>query len=829
MSSSRHHCFSLLFFLLFHKISCATDTITASLSVKDGEGETAIVSSNGAFQLGFFSPGKSGNLYLGIWYNNISVTTVVWVANRETPLNTTSGILKIIKPGILVLLNEANSTIWSTNTSRTVQNPIAQLLDSGNLVIKDAGDGNEEKNFVWQSFDYPTDTYLPGMKLGWNFVTGHETYLTSWKNREDPATGDYMYYMNRNGFPQNFLNKGSAVVYRSGPWNGFQFSGSPNSRKSPFYEIGFVFNQTGAYFTNQLLQPVLTRATLRGNGFLERTTWIDRTQSWGIYLSIPTDSCDTYKLCGAYGICNIQSSPMCGCLDKFVPKNQEDWLQADWSSGCVRRTPLSCNEGEGFLKYSAIKLPDTQNAWFNQTMTLEECKALCAKNCSCMAYSNIEIRNGGTGCFMWFDDLLDIRLVPKEGQDIYIRVAASEIASQAGSSDSSGKKRKIIIITVLPSAGAFMLTLILVACYRRKKCSEGKHKVRRGHNMRDYNEEDNSDEFELPVFDLTTLNKATNNFLMEYKLGEGGFGPVYKGVLDNGQEIAVKRLSGTSTQGQDEFKNEVLCIAKLQHRNLIRMLGCCIEGEEKTLIYEFMPNGSLDAFIFDEAQSRLLDWPKRFQIINGIARGLMYLHQDSRLRIIHRDLKASNILLDTNLEPKISDFGIARFMGGNEIEAKTHRVVGTYGYISPEYALRGLYSVKSDVFSFGVLVLEIISGKRNTKFTSPDDDINLLGYAWKLYREGRSMELLEPHLSDTHYSLSISEVCRSIHVALLCVQQRPEDRPSMSSVILMLNNEGVLPPAKQPGFFTEGDSTSCSSRNELRSTNEITITSLEPR
>ncbi|VFQ65121.1 unnamed protein product [Cuscuta campestris] len=366
-----------------------------------------------------------------------------------------------------------------------------------------------------------------------------------------------------------------------------------------------------------------------------------------------------------------------------------------------------------------------------------------------------------------------------------------------------------------------MLTLVIVASYIRwRKHSEPKHEV-----MRMHNNESNNDEFELPLFDFSTLIKATDSFSTKSKIGEGGYGPVHKGMLDNGHEIAVKRLSKTSTQGHGEFKNEVLCIAKLQHRNLVRMLGCCIEGDDKLLVYEFMPNGSLDTFIFDEAQSRHLDWPKRFQIINGVARGLTYLHHDSRLRIIHRDLKASNILLDSDMEPKISDFGIARSFGGNEIEAKTNTIVGTYGYISPEYAARGLYSVKSDVFSFGVLVLEIVTGKRNTKFCHPDSDVNLVGHAWNLHRECRSIDLVEPHLRDTP-SLSASEVLRSIHVALLCVQQRPEDRPNMSSVILMLNNEGVLPQCKQPGFFTEDNTTFY---DKAESTNEITITSLVPR
>ncbi|XP_050217236.1 LOW QUALITY PROTEIN: G-type lectin S-receptor-like serine/threonine-protein kinase SD1-1 [Mercurialis annua] len=218
---------------------------------------------------------------------------------------------------------------------------------------------------------------------------------------------------------------------------------------------------------------------------------------------------------------------------------------------------------------------------------------------------------------------------------------------------------------------------------------------------------------ELPIFDLSTLMKATDNFSSLNKLGQGGFGRVYKGILIDGREIAVKRLSESSGQGPTEFKNEVIMISKLQHRNLVRLLGCCIQRDEKMLVYEFMPNKSLDFFIFDEMRIKFLDWDKRAHIIDGIARGLLYLHQDSRLRIIHRDLKASNVLLDKDMNPNISDFGMARIFGGDQTEANTNKVAGTFGYMSPEYAVDGLFSMKSDVFSFGVLVLEIVSGKKN--------------------------------------------------------------------------------------------------------------------
>ncbi|KAL3821549.1 hypothetical protein ACJIZ3_007454 [Penstemon smallii] len=764
----------------FTRVSNAMDTINTTQILRDGE---TMISNDGTFELGFFSPGNSNNRYVGIWYKKSTVRTVVWVANREIPLTNTSGLLKVIEPGLLVLQNEANVTIWSTHTSNfTARTPVAQLHDSGNLVVKDTNDDNSE-NFIWESFNYPTDTLLPGMKLGWNFITNLEVYMSSWKSNDDPATGDYSYHCEPSGYPQDVLKKDGVVQYKTGPWNGLRFSGVPNLRKNPIFSFDVVINKNEVYYHFELLNnSIISRFTMLPSGIAQRSTWIDRTQGWVVYITSPTDNCDIYRLCGVYGSCHIANSPVCGCLNRFIPKNQQGWDRADWSEGCVRKKPLNCSNGDAFLKYSGIKLPDTQHSWFNESMTLGQCKEMCTRNCSCMAYANLDISRGGNGCLLWFDDLVDIKELSAEGQDIYIRMASSEII------------------------------LVMLCCY--------------GNNHPD---ERHNEHLELLLFDLRTITKATENFSINNKLGEGGFGPVYKGLLEDGKEIAVKRLSRTSHQGVNEFKTEVICIAKLQHRNLVKLLGCCIQGEENMLVYEYMKNNSLDLILSDPMKSKLLDWPKRFHIINGIARGLMYLHQDSRLRIIHRDLKGSNILLDSDMNPKISDFGLARTFGGNETGAKTSHVVGTYGYMSPEYAVDGLFSVKSDVFSFGVIVLEMVSGKRNRGFSDREHHLNLLGHAWMLYREERSLELVDSYLGN---SICTSEVLRSIHVGLLCVQQCPEDRPNMSSVVLMLSNEGVLPQAKQPGFFTGRNiinvETSVSS-NATSSTNEISITLLEGR
>ncbi|KAM0042687.1 putative protein kinase RLK-Pelle-DLSV family [Helianthus debilis subsp. tardiflorus] len=263
--------------------------------------------------------------------------------------------------------------------------------------------------------------------------------------------------------------------------------------------------------------------------------------------------------------------------------------------------------------------------------------------------------------------------------------------------------------------------------------------------------------------------------------------------------VAIKRLSETSKQGLDEFKNEVICIAKLQHWNLVKLIGYCMHGNGMILIYEYMANKSLDTILFDETKSLMLDWPRRLNIIYGIARGILYLHQDSRLQVIHRDLKAGNILLDGDMNPKISDFGLARKFVGSDTAAMTRKVVGTYGYISLEYAVHRRFSVKSDVFSFGVLVLEIVSGKKNKGFYHKDHNDNLLGHAWRLYKEGRNNEFMDASL---HGSCNVSEVLRSIHVGLLCVEHHAHDRPTMLSVVLMLVSEGVLPQPKQPAYFT---------------------------
>ncbi|KAL6207029.1 hypothetical protein ACLB2K_024274 [Fragaria x ananassa] len=496
----------------------------------------------------------------------------------------------------------------------------------------------------------------------------------------------------------------------------------------------------------------------------------------------------TSMVCGPFGICNMHTANWvkCACFPGYEPNFPQDWKLREESGGCKRQhgAPSMCRNGEGFVRMENVNIPDTSNVELDKNMSLEACEQKCLNNCSCLAYASADIRNG-SGCMTWYGDLMDTKqYIERQGQDLYIRANAIVAGSLRQFRQMNHDDSKIPLTW--------------------------------------HDGEMNQD---LAFFDLNSIVVATDNFSISNKLGEGGFGSVYKGLLANGQEVAVKRLSMDSRQGLEQFKNEVMVIANLQHRNLVRLYGCCIDSEEKMLIYEYLPNKSLDFFIFGKSRSLSMDWKQRFNIINGISRGVLYLHQDSRLKIIHRDIKASNVLLDSAMNPNISDFGLAKMFGEDQIQANTNRVVGTYGYMSPEYAMQGRYSIKSDVFSFGVLLLEIISGKRNTDYDPESPAPNLIGRIWDLWREGQALGIVNPSLLQSYPS---DEVSRCIQIALLCIQECVTDRPTMSEVVFMLSNETSLPFPKKPAFILQSSNPSTPGRGPY-SVNNVTIIMLQAR
>ncbi|XP_057962715.1 G-type lectin S-receptor-like serine/threonine-protein kinase B120 [Malania oleifera] len=825
--------------ILFHHpvlVCHAASTITRGQVIRDGE---TLVSAHQMFALGFFSPGNSTYRYLGIWYHNVSAKDVVWVANRANPVSGKDGVLKIRNDGNLMVLDGSGSSVWSTNVSTGIaENSTATLLDTGNLILSSSKNVDDPSEAYWRSFEDPTDTFLPGMRVEMAANSGEERIFTSWRSPNDPSLGSYSMGIDTHGLPQVVIWEHSKRWWRSGHWDGLIFTGIPSMRPLLWYGFKLSTDDNGSRKTHFAYtvpnRSDIVRFSLQWDGKEQQLRWDEGAGNWRIMQSFPTDECNVYNKCGNFGSCNVMDATKCSCLDGFEPRYIDEWNKGNWSGGCVRRTQLQCErkrstDEDTFLEVKGVKLPDLADLVM---LDRKGCEEECLKNCSCTAYASVS----GINCMQWSGDLVDIQQFSVGGNTLYIRVADSEFSSKRIVSD-------FVIITIAVAG-----TIFVIACtwlvWKLKEKLKVSSNTSQTNSLRQIFDSSGSKDFsnqfsgpgdligegrqrngpELPLFNFDCVSIATNYFSHENKLGQGGFGPVYKGKLPGGEQIAVKRLSKWSGQGLEEFKNEIILIAKLQHRNLVRLLGCCIQGEEKMLIYEYLPNKSLDCFIFDPAKQAQLDWRKRYTIIEGIARGLLYLHRDSRLRIIHRDLKASNILLDEEMNPKISDFGMAKIFGGNQNEANTSRVVGTYGYMSPEYAMEGLFSVKSDVYSFGILLLEILSGRRNSSFRSQDIS-SLVGYAWHLWNEGRIMDFVDQSLGG---SCSQSEVRRCMHVGLLCVQDSAANRPTMSSVLLMLESEAAtLPLPKQPTFSSmmrSIDMDLCPEGHDFISSNNVTVT-----
>ncbi|KAF8030036.1 hypothetical protein BT93_E2456 [Corymbia citriodora subsp. variegata] len=638
---------SIILFLLQALQGKAVFNITASEPLLQNQ---TLLSNSQIFELGFFTPNGSQNQYVGIWFKNMTPSKVVWVANRDQPLANTdrSASLTIGTDGNLKLLDGQQSLVWSTSITVHSNYSVATLLDYGNFVLQD-----RNLNEIWGSFDEPTDTLLPSMKLGINVKTGKKAYLVSWKSENDPSSGSLVLGITPQTPPQAVSWNGSTPYWRGGQWDKSTFVGIPdmdNTYMSGFSLLQDIQQGTSYFIINNNNNSFFGYLFISSNGSIKLMYWDD---------GLSKQTKVIISLIAIFGII------LCGAAIYGLRK----WRANKRGMFRTRKNPALLYSGD-----TTDRSEEEQNAWKEQ----------------------------------WRQD----------------------------------------------------------------------------------------DASELTLFSFDSILLATNNFNTSNKLDQGGFGPVYKGKLKDGKEIAVKRLSSSSAQGMKEFKNEILLISKLQHRNLVKLLGCCTEGEEKILVYELLLNKSLDTFLFHSSKKAELSWDTRFHIIQGVARGLLYLHRDSCLRIIHRDLKVSNILLNEKMDPKISDFGLARIFEGTQVLVNTHKVVGTLGYMSPEYAMGGIFSEKSDVYSFGVLLLEIVSSKKNTSLDC-QGYLNLLSYAWQLWSGGRALDLLDEVIAD---AFSPSEAIRSIQVGLLCVQDHAVDRPNMSQVVLMLSGESDLPQPKQPTF-----------------------------
>ncbi|XP_071733265.1 G-type lectin S-receptor-like serine/threonine-protein kinase CES101 [Rutidosis leptorrhynchoides] len=748
-----------------------TDTLQQGQQLKDWD---CLTSPNKVFSLKFFGFDTTISPYLGIFYNDLdndklkyrylydyhNLDKAVWVANRNNPIPDIYGKLMIGEQGQLSILSGGGTVLDLFSPGLVSRNTNAKLLDSGNLVLHELCPNGSVNRVLWQSFDYPTDTLLPGMKLGVNLKTGHKTSLTSWASKRLPAHGSFTLTFDPNGTGQLVILRQGNVYWKSGPWMNGDFKHTNLKSSGPHVRNYYVSNETEQSFMYLTkTYDLFPSWKMRQDGFLQ-----------GINLGINV-------------LCRSIIDPGCS-EDEFEKLDcRKDYDHFDASK-------------EGYIYMDEYLYDERYN------LTLYDCKRLCWSNCSCVAYTYANENRAGCKTFgkMIYDPAkARLRAYTEYYAFKYLGDNAEKKMKKKKKTDMAG----MWVIFIIVSLALLMLSYLV---YNKLEIREKGKRIQRlllhqRRNFYKYVQTYKKMKSETYHFTFQSISSATNNFSTTNKLGEGGFGAVYKGTLDDGQEVAVKRLSGNSTQGDREFKNETELIAKLQHINLVKILGCCIDKQEKILVYEYMPNHSLDFFIFDSKKKGLLNWNNRFVIIDGIAQGLLYLHKFSRLRVIHRDLKASNILLDDYMKPKISDFGMAKLFGINESKANTSRVVGTRGYMPPEYMMEGSVSTKTDVFSFGVLLLEIVSGKMNQGSYDTEHPLNLLGLAWELWKEDRVLELMDPVLED---SCSPKQVVACIQVGLLCVQEHVTDRPTMSQVISMLTHEHMhLPEPKQPAFFIE--------------------------
>lgn len=398
-------------------LATTSDTLLVNQTLSDGQ---TLVSTGQVFELGFFSPEPSRNRYLGIWYRNLT-PTYAWVANRDKPIANSTAELSLTQGGSLSLQN-GSKTYWSVNSTGGAS---LQLLDNGNLVLKD-GSGN----YLWQSYDNITDTLLPGMKLGWNLETGLVRRMTSWATSTDPSSGKFTFSLDPPEAPQLVLRKGSQKLYRWGPWNGVRFSGSNELRANPIFDPMFNSSREEVFYSfkgvDSSFGSVLSRFLLTWDGLIQYLSWRNG-ERWVLMVTLQRDECDNYGKCGPYGIC-YGGDTICKCLKGFLPKSPQNWNSLDWTAGCTRKWGLDCRNGDdGFVRYENLKLPDNSQLQSNSSLSLQECEMECLNNCSCMAFTRIDIHGNGGDCVLWFGELVDMKDYPSGGDVLYIRMAQAEL------------------------------------------------------------------------------------------------------------------------------------------------------------------------------------------------------------------------------------------------------------------------------------------------------------------------------------------------------------------------------------------------------------------
>lgn len=772
-------------------------------------GNSTFVSENRTFAMGFFSTDLGS--YLGIRYASILTPTYVWVANRESPVkNLTSARAEIGSDDGRFRVVDSRDTgeeivVWrSANSEKATA---ATLLDSGNLVLLSSDRGGA---VVWQSFDFPGDTFLPGMK-----VTATRS-ITCWRSPSDPGAGRYSLRLRPPQYGEfELVYNLSRQYWSSGNWTGGAFVGVPEMRVRYIYEFEFAnpFTPEASFGYREVAPPdgglraplPFTCFKVDPFGQLQQYTWSTQTESWDMFWSQPDNPCRVYGLCGGFGFCDgTQKARPCSCLGAaFSPADGIRWRSCDYSGGC--RRDGGCDGRDEFDEIGAVDY-DGAVAGASFPGTRPACEKSCLSDCSCVGFRHNSRSNM---CGTLYGSMLNLQnltpVVPPPNEDvIYIR------RSRGLGTNSSGKRGRggdRILLFVGGIAGFVLVISAVLFALRRRRRLLRRRKKEEGESV--------FPATNLEVFTHKDLHAATRGF--SEKLGQGGFGAVFRGELPDSSPVAVKRLERPGG-GEREFRAEVATLGNIQHVNLVRLRGFCCEDAHRLLVYDYMPNGPLSAYL-RRYDGECLSWEARFRVAVGTARGIAYLHEECRDRIIHCDIKPENILLDADLMAKVSDFGLSKLIG-RDFSRVLATMRGTWGYVAPEWISGVAITAKADVYSYGMTLLELIGGRRNVEPPPPDDggggvDVGLTAaregwffppWAARQVIDGNVAAVVDRRLGGAY---SYEEAARVALVAVWCIQDDEDARPAMGTVVKMLEGVvavGIPPPPMLLQALVSGES-----------------------
>ncbi|MED6215885.1 hypothetical protein PIB30_002574 [Stylosanthes scabra] len=775
------------FFLLQHILTFTIATPSTTIL----EGTTTLRSPNNTFELGIFNLQPSNNFYLSIRYTSLPTQILIWVANRHQPApsqpNTT---LQLTNCHVSLTHPQTSLPLWQTPKSPSFSSCNLQLLETGNLVLL----SSENDTVLWQSFDEPTDTWLPGMNLT------QTRSLVSWKTKTDPSPGLYSLRLKPPNYGElELVFNGTDSYWSTGNWTGDSFLGIPEMTNPYIYRFHFEkpFTEDASFgFTERTSDSGLlpTRFRLEPQGQVQQYTWWKQAGTWNRFWFKP-ELCQVRGLCGSFGVCNGQESSYCGCVHGFVPSDEVGWRNGDYSLGCVREKKDSCVKRDDFQDMGLVKFGyGSMN--ISKAKSLSFCESKCLGSCECVG---LTFSDGSGLCRNFYGSVFDFQNVSSVGDGggvLRVRVPRER--------NGEVLDRTVLIVAVLVGSaavsGVVVVTLLVLVKKKRKKELEEEDGFVQMLNLR--------------VFSYKELQLATRGF--SEKVGHGGFGTVFQGELSDSTLVAVKRLERPGG-GEKEFRAEVSTIGNIQHVNLVRLRGFCSENAHRLLVYEFMQNGALSAYLRKEGPS--LSWDVRFRVAVGTAKGIAYLHEECRNCIIHCDIKPENILLDSDFTAKVSDFGLAKLIG-RDFSRVLATMRGTWGYVAPEWISGVAITTKADVYSYGMTLLELIGGRRNVEAPpsaggcdrDKESDCET-GERW-FFPPWAAQQIIDDNVADVMDKklgdvYNIEEARRVGLVAVWCIQDDEAMRPTMGMVVKMLEGlveVSVPPPPKLLQALVTGES-----------------------